>query len=353
MRKIVTVLLLCCILINCVYANGADKQAEQSHPGKIVYLDDHTFYVIPPDDFDPLTASDAELKKYGLPERPTDKEGLAFWESLYVDRPVFIEPEIGEAYEWHPSQLDLTSEQSDRTNSNVTATRWLSQNWCGAVLDSSTFGTFSGANGVITIPSISADSSHWPAECAGWIGLGGVGASSLAQLGFVGKVSATGAVTYEVWRETIGTDYYTDQPLPVSNVSVSPGDELFLAVWLDYLNPTGLNIYYYYHNRTQGFYTTVTVNVSSYTSIGSTAEWIVERRKINASQYYNLAKPTTGSSDTLCFSSCNHQSSLNSYAWTTASGGTVYNLVSSWPFYLATASNMTNGYMTVTWLSYQ
>lgn len=82
--------------------------------GTVVYLDDHTFYTVPPEDFDPLTASNEELKQYGIPERPNDEESLAFWESLFSNKPTYIAPVIEEVPDWHSSRLQLPSAQSDK-----------------------------------------------------------------------------------------------------------------------------------------------------------------------------------------------------------------------------------------------
>lgn len=122
-----------------------------------------------------------------------------------------------------------------------------SLNWSGVIRNSTSYG----ANGVITIPTVYADSSHRPANCAGWVGIGGTSSSSaLAQLGFDGVVSSSGAVSYNLWYETIGTNV-SDAPIYITNISVSSGDNLFISVWLDYSAATGVNIVYYFFNQTR------------------------------------------------------------------------------------------------------
>lgn len=38
--------------------------------------------IVPPEGFDPLTATDEQLSIYGFPPRPTNEEGLAFWTEI-------------------------------------------------------------------------------------------------------------------------------------------------------------------------------------------------------------------------------------------------------------------------------
>jgi hypothetical protein len=39
--------------------------------------------VVPPSNFDPATASEADLERYGLPARPTDPDALAEWSKAW------------------------------------------------------------------------------------------------------------------------------------------------------------------------------------------------------------------------------------------------------------------------------
>ena len=352
-KTVIAIALLISILLpNASYAAENDTDMKRSQSETVVYLDDHTYYVVPPEDFDPLIASDAELKKYGFPERPNDEEGLAFWESLYSVKPTFIEPVQKTVTDWHSSRLELAPDLADEKSLGNAIRNTNSLNWSGVVINSNANIVSSGANCIITIPTISADASYRPASCAGWVGLGGTGGNSLAQLGFVGEVDGSGSVTYKVWHETVGTNVY-DQPVEISSFSLSPGDSLFLSVWLDFSATSGLDIHYYFYNQSQYSYTNVVVNVTSYSNFTSSAEWIMERKSTGSYTYDNLAKPTTSSSDIMSFSSCNYKNMLNSNAWTTAAGGTVYDMVNILYIKLAQGSSFSSGAMSVSWKKYK
>lgn len=78
----------------------------------------------------------------------------------------------------------------------------------------------------------------------------------------------------------------------------------------------------------------------------------MERPTVNNS-YTNLAKPTTGSSNILSFSSCSYRSAQNTYSWTTMTGGTAYNMRNSSLQLLAEGSTFSSGNMNVTWKKYK
>ena len=315
-----------------------------------IYLDDYTYFVLPPDGFNPLTATDDVLKEHGLPERPSDEENLEFWKSLYANNPTYIEPVIEEVTDWHTSRLNDGLKQSEGNNHDRAMMNGTKPHWSGVVIT----GNMYGAHGVITIPTVSVDYDILkPARCAGWVGIGGSNSTdSLAQLGFVGIVDDTVATPYQVWYETIGTNVGYS-PHTITNFSISPGDELYVAVWFDYSTINACwCIHYYYHNQTQNTYTNVTVNVTTYTNLTSSSEWIMERVGTNNVNnfFLNLAKPTTSSNTIMQFSNCKYKTQ-NSNTWTTASGGTVYNMQNASSL-LAIGHSFSNGAMYVTWNGY-
>jgi hypothetical protein len=65
---------------------STDKVSSKSENGMIVH--------IPPSDFNPLTATDAELDYYNFPPRPKYPTDLNRWESV-VSNKNFIKPEFG------------------------------------------------------------------------------------------------------------------------------------------------------------------------------------------------------------------------------------------------------------------
>ena len=71
-----------------------ESPVSAGEPGETVWIDENTYYVVPEDPFNPLTASPEELKKRGYPERPDDPEELAEWWRLYVHVPIWVEPRV-------------------------------------------------------------------------------------------------------------------------------------------------------------------------------------------------------------------------------------------------------------------
>jgi hypothetical protein len=80
LKKIILVMIVILLITYAGVVQAADILYNPPNDGRI-YLDENTFYYVVPDDFDPLTASDAELLKYGIPERPDDPEQLSQWKA--------------------------------------------------------------------------------------------------------------------------------------------------------------------------------------------------------------------------------------------------------------------------------
>ncbi|MBR0086954.1 MAG: hypothetical protein IJL98_04360 [Lachnospiraceae bacterium] len=308
-------------------------------PGKH-WLKENTYYIKPPKNFDPLTASDEDLKEYGFPERPNDPEGLAFWESLYEPHPVFVDPEIEEG------DMPLTS-LPEMLSGSVKAK--YSNNWSGVINS----GTAYGANGIITVPSVSTTSIYKPAHCASWIGIGGTTTNeALAQLGCDGHINADGSVQYQTFYQTIGTSA-SSIPQYITAPSISPGDNLFVSVWLEYLSSGAIDIHYYFHNTTKNLFANVVEsNVTSYTGITNSAEWIVERPVFGGLITY-LAKPMTSSQTKVYFSSCSYKTAPNISTWNNNPSGTVCNMKNALTGHdLASGSSFSSGAMNISWLNY-
>lgn len=304
------------------------------------WLNENTYYLKPPKVFNPLLASDEDLKKYGFPERPDDPEGLAFWESLYKTYPEFVDPEIEEG------EAPLTS-LPEMLPDGVKA--YYSNNWSGVINSGPAYG----ANGIITVPSVSTTSIYKPAHCASWIGIGGSTTNgALAQLGCDGHINADGSVQYQTFYQTIGTSA-SSIPHYITAPSISPGDNLFVSVWLEYLSSGAIDIHYYFHNTTKNLFANVVEsNVTSYTGITNSAEWIVERPVFGGLITY-LAKPMTSSQTKVYFSSCSYKTAQNISTWNNNPSGTVYNMKNALTGNdLAYGSSFSSGAMNISWLNY-
>lgn len=333
------------------YAENSDSNGQNI---KTVYLNDHTFYNEIPNDFDPINASDEDLRLYGLPQRPSNPVDLKQWEKQ-VSGATWEKPTIQELPKnirlGGSLQLTGTDNMKDSATESTTYSKTedityatANQNWCGYIYTSSAYG----AKTEITVPTIYASSSYRPAACAQWAGIGGYSSGKLAQLGIGENVSSSGTSSYFAWYETIGTDV-DDSAYQLTNFSVSPGDDIFVSMYIDFSVSSGINLIYYYHNYTTSKYTSVTVNVTSYSGIATSAEWIFERPS-TSSGYAYLARPTVNSAYQVPFTSCGYRNS--SSVWKSASGSQYYIYNPSTGNTLATASSMSSNAFTATWKNY-
>lgn len=307
-----------------------------------IFLDESSFYYEVPEGFNPITATDEELSKYGIYERPMDPKELEQWNKdmagakwvrpVIEDTPDHISPS---------SKLklrDSTSDESIVTTDPEFSTN--SYNWCGIVYGSPSFG----AKTRVIVPSVYASLFNRPAYCGQWAGTGGVTYEKLAQLGLCEYVNSSGTAIYYAWYETIGTDV-DNSAHQLANFSVSPGDDIFISMWLETYG-NGFNIYYYYHNYTTNVYSTVIVYITSFAGIASTGEWIFERPFLGQ-DYSKLARPTLNGNYQAIFTQCGYKDS--NAVWHSGSG-------SQYDIYtyrtVATASAMSSESFTATWHNY-
>jgi len=305
---------------------SANTTSTEHQNARTIHLDDHTFYNKIPSDFDPLKASDEELKTYGIPQRPSDPKKLKQWEKE-VSNAKWVEPTIEEVPKeirlGNTAQLDndasiTNSDTKALTNSSTLDSIFstASNNWAGYVYGSTAYG----ASADVTVPSIYAPSNYRPASCAQWVGTGGNSSTALAQCGICESVSSVGANSYFAWYETIGTNVSSSAYM-FSSFSVSPKDDVYFSMYRESAS-SGINLVYYMHNNTKGTYTSITVNVTSYSGISSSAEWIFER-PANASGLDYLASPTNATGyHTVSFTQCGYKDTAS--IWQDASGTAYY-----------------------------
>lgn len=329
-------LVLMCNTWQIVYAEKVDKNNEA------IYLDDHTFYYEVPQNFDPIKATDQELANYGIQKRPTDPVEKSKWEKKMTGLK-WVKPVIGQV----PNNIkiggdNLFKKNDSINNSNITFSAVQSNNWCGYLYYSTSYGV----TGEVIVPYAYAPTNYQPAACAQWVGIGGGSRGKLAQNGVFEFVTSSG-VSYYAFYETIGTNVGGESH--TLGFPISPGDDVYFSTTVSSAS-SGINLIYSFQDFTKSTFTSVTVNVTDYTGITDTAEWIFERPAYGSQLYYNLARPTVDSSNVVNFVVCKYQSSLNG-AFTAATSGTqadIYNGSTA----LATSSSLSSGKFSVTWKNY-
>lgn len=207
----------------------------------------------PPSGFNPLTATNSDLAKYGLPTRPTDPAGLKKWENDMKHAKQYVAPNIVVA-------------QGDTFGT-------ISGSWGGYAVQAGNNGgvTYSEAEADIVVPTFqgTVGGSSTPGF---WTGVGGITSGDLMQSGFsINSTSSSfatpGTTQYELWTE----DVPYDAPAWVSGLKIKPGDDVTVDT---YYGPSNGEATAYFDDITTGQYTTVVFACPDF--YGDSAEFAVE-----------------------------------------------------------------------------
>jgi hypothetical protein len=230
-------------------------------------------FTLPPDGFDPLNASAAELAVYGFPERPTDPRFLARFNGHYSrlkGRLRCIEPTFTLRPSLRPAKV---AGADDVAGATVPF-------WSGAVVYAPQGESFQWMQAEWVVPNVSTaitagsaiGTTASPYTAVSWVGLGN---SSLLQAGAGGQISPNGTPSFFLWHEWLPPGWVT-----INNLPVNAGDLITVMI----CTPSGkgsTSSTIYFSNNTQGLQTSYNLswpNVSGSTPfLGDQAEWIVER----------------------------------------------------------------------------
>jgi hypothetical protein len=215
-----------------------------------------------PTNFDPLTATAAQLAHYGFPPRPSGPGALAAWTTAMKD-----------ARHELPGYISAPSASVVSPAGQVGATP---SSWAGFSAESSdNSGTpFTFVQGTLVVPSVQSDSSYGSYSVndpmdAFWFGLGGdtTAPSAIAQAGVLTVAQST--PSYYMFTETTA---YQSTPNPRGPV-VRPGNTIYVSV--QYLSGSGGNVEYYLENESTGTYQDfIDTNSGTDTaSVDCVAEW--------------------------------------------------------------------------------
>lgn len=225
-------------------------------------------FELPPDGFDPMTASAGELRRYGLPRRPdpASEPHLARLYAQAFSRPrTFLRPELVV-----DSRIDAINAKREGKAD------FSSGDWGGAVVTTPAsdppnlvFAQFQ----VPTVLNIDPELTQ-KLVTAFWVGIGGYGNNSLLQAGIAATVTPgpwpiqpIGSVSYWAWTEWYPNGYVVD------NLAISPGDAVSVLVCA----PQPDHGYVSMENITTGQIVSIGVDPpSGLTANGPSAEWIIE-----------------------------------------------------------------------------
>jgi hypothetical protein len=240
-------------------------------------------YGQPPAGFDPVSASDADLDRYGFPPRPDPQNApgaFTQWQRL-VSVPLAPSPQLTQTTIQNGPPQHFTTGQV-LSNGNVAST---SNNWSGyaVVGPSGTFtsnGSFVFQEWVVPVAQTAFGVCNGvPVYSSQWDGFDGANSSShdLLQAGSEADAACSGSTKSTLYRAWI--EWVPNPEVAVSAPKVNPGDVMGTEVWYTTTSPHGHAMIANYTLNTSATYG---FNPPSGTVfIGDSAEWIEERPEEN------------------------------------------------------------------------
>jgi hypothetical protein len=240
------------------------RLAMDTNPGDL--LQQMRTFEVPPDDFDPLTAPDHLLLRYGFPRRPDPKgeaKHFSRWQRAFRAGTKMIKAELA-----------IDEIMSKRNPLYKGGSEFKPSGWGGVVVLTSSLG-YSPAEPANTVYGQWSQPYVYPLanEPAGgqtvgfWVGLDGYGNGQVLQAGTA--VTVTGnVVKHWAW-----TEWYPNSAVQIMNFPVSPGDVITCLVCAPQSNHGFVSM------RNESTNQVVSVGVpapNGVTSAGASAEWIVE-----------------------------------------------------------------------------
>ena len=236
----------------------------------------------PPEGFDPVAASNAELARYGFPSRPNPfargAMPYAVWVRAMRAAKIRVEPQVRVTDRRHVPLI-----AAHRAGS-VQAGTMGSYNWSGELLLSGATGYGASSYTEILAQWLVPAVQEPVGSCAGydvmatWVGIDGAAGTSsdVLQAGTEGDTGCSNGVTtqnFYPWFE-----WYPGYEYQITNFVVYRGASVFVVVQA--VNPTTANVTFV--NLQNNTYVVGQVTAPAGTSLkGSSAEWIVERPSIN------------------------------------------------------------------------
>jgi Peptidase A4 family len=234
----------------------------------------------PPANFNPVTASDAQLDTYGFPPRPDaakSPEAYADWKHVVTLPTTRIVPDLVATKVVNGPVKSLVKGQ--KAANGITGAK--SGNWSGYVVSSGA-DPFKAAKTTIFATFVVPVARQAIGECSSasvhsseWVGLDGSGSADVLQAGIrAGATCASGktTATYAAWYE-----WFPESEIDIASFPIAAGDLIYVYVW----NTSLTAGHYYLADVTQNKSTSLAFAAPKGTSLkGNSAEWIVERPSI-------------------------------------------------------------------------
>jgi Peptidase A4 family len=237
----------------------------------------------PPDDFDPLNASQMDLIKNGIMIRkPTAQDPPALqqaWNDFFAKK-LLAKDRIVPQFDVHVGKNHMLKSPPIKSTDG---TSWLSNAWGGAVTET---GSWTTCIGTWTIPTVSEPSEPQGNEggwnSSSWVGIDGwndpsISSNDVVQAGIEQRVSASGVASYEAWYEWYAPPVSNSPPyvweVGIPNMPVAPGQSVSCTV--QYSAHVSATITFV--NNTTGVHFSITLAPPPGADFkGNTCEWIME-----------------------------------------------------------------------------
>lgn len=226
--KVFSVCLVLCMLFSAISFSVSaeestgelltcDEVIELDDGGKIyVYNIDGVIneFPVPPEGFNPLTATDKQLETYGFPPRPTDEKSLLDWNEMMSNYKCTPVPQLEKTGNSH-----LPAQKADVPSTLSLSSTTYYTNWSGYVAK----GNFAQVQGDFVQPTIASSNPSYTHEST-WVGLGGYNSGKLVQTGTAMNTYA-GNKEYYAWYEYL-SPAHPNPEIRLKNVTVRAGDKI-------------------------------------------------------------------------------------------------------------------------------
>jgi hypothetical protein len=232
-------------------------------------------FVHPPPNFNPLTASDTDLDRFGFPPRPSAEEGadmMAHWERRAKSQTRIV-PQLVQGEKFHGPVRAI---KQIRTTSGVIEGN--NENWSGYTITDlgnpfAKPGSRVEARYVVPAPASGCEAKSDTYSSANWVGIDGAFSNGVFQAGTETDLDCTSGPAYYAWIE-----WFPNSEIRVSNLAISPGDLMSVAAFIGREGRKHLSI----DNLTTRKSVALAMTPPQGTDlVGNSIEWIVERPTIN------------------------------------------------------------------------
>lgn len=235
-------------------------------------------FAAPPKGFDPMAASNEELLRYGLPQRPeAGSREFAIWQRAITAAKHRADPSKVHALPYSSTNLRRAN-GTEAITANQTATN--SFNWSGVATANhltkwSTLSSFDFVASVFNVPiaqppfNACANGITGPFYEVSWNGIDGFSNGDVVQGGSLSAADCLGNTLYEAWVE-----WFPSYSI-IGVFNVSPGDDMYVITYGAPGTSTQNVFVEDFTNQTFGTFSLPYVTGPGL--VGKSAEWIVER----------------------------------------------------------------------------